>query len=189
VKLGEALEAILPRLGDALAVHANGFISRVAHALRDRAENFYMIGSMGLASSIGLGLALARPERRVVVLDGDGNVLTNLGGLAMIGALKPANLLHVCLDNAAYGSTGNQRTISAQVPLENVARAAGYAEARRVACREELESIFPQWLQAAGPRFLLVRIEPGVDEASLPRVGHEPTALAHRFRAAATSGP
>ncbi len=189
MKLADALEAILPRLGDALAVHANGYISRVSHALCDRVQNFYMIGSMGLASSIGLGLALARPERRVVVLDGDGNVLMNLGGLAMIGALQPKNLLHVCLDNAAYGSTGNQRTISAQVALENVARAAGYAEARRVEGREELEALFAEWLQAAGPRFLLVRIEPGVDEASLPRVAHEPAALAHRFRAAASARP
>lgn len=183
--LADALEVMLPRLADELVVHANGFISRVSFARRDRAQNFYMIGSMGLASAIGLGLALALPARRVVVFDGDGNLLMNLGALAMAGALRPANYLHVCFDNAAYGSTGNQRTVSSAVPLEAMAAAAGYVAAARVDAAPELGSRFGEWLAAPGPRFLLVRIDPRVDEHGLPRVAPDPDVLADRFRAAA----
>ena len=186
MRLGDALEVMLPKLTDQLVVHANGFISRESYARLDRDANFYMIGSMGLASSIGLGLALAQPRRRVLVFDGDGNVLMNLGSLAMAAALKPANYFHVCFDNAAYGSTGNQRTVSSEVPLEAIAAAAGYAAAARVDTPEVLDVVFADWLALDGPRFLLVRIDLGVDEAHLPRVEQDPIDLAARFRTAAT---
>ena len=127
MKLATALGAIVPLLRDELVVHANGFISRESFNIEDRLGNFYMIGSMGLASSIALGVALNKPERRVVVFDGDGNVLMNLGSLAMISALQPRNFVHVVYDNEAYGSTGNQRTVSGQVPLDEIAREIGRA--------------------------------------------------------------
>jgi thiamine pyrophosphate-dependent acetolactate synthase large subunit-like protein len=125
MKLAEALGVVIPLLQDELVVHANGFISRESFNLEDRLGNFYMIGSMGLASSIGLGVAMNRPERRVVVFDGDGNVLMNMGSLALIGATQPQNFVHIVFDNEAYGSTGNQRSISAQVALEDIARSSG----------------------------------------------------------------
>ena len=84
--LEQAITALQPLVGDALVVHANGYISRRSFTTEDRPGNFYMIGSMGLASSIALGVALSRPERRVVVYDGDGNLLMNLGSLAMIAS-------------------------------------------------------------------------------------------------------
>src|SRR5262249_58983528 len=99
---------------------------RAAFGAGDSERSFYMIGSMGLASSIGLGIALARPDLRVVVLDGDGNVLMNLGTLATIAAAAPPNLLHVCFDNSMHASTGGQATISDRVALDAMARAAGY---------------------------------------------------------------
>src|SRR5690606_25141592 len=111
----EALRAAVGVIGREPAIHANGYIGRESHAVADRPENFYMIGSMGLASAIGVGLALARPDRRVVVFDGDGNLLMGLGTLALVAAVAPANLVHVVLDNGVYGSTGGQRSISADV--------------------------------------------------------------------------
>ena len=85
---GRAIGAILNLLTDELLIVCNGFPSREAYTLRDRPENFYMIGSMGVAPSIALGVALARPDRTVVVFDGDGNVLMGMGTLATIGALR-----------------------------------------------------------------------------------------------------
>ncbi|MGH8006274.1 MAG: thiamine pyrophosphate-dependent enzyme, partial [Candidatus Binatia bacterium] len=140
MKLAEALAVIVPLLRDELVVHANGFISRESFNLDDRPGNFYMIGSMGLASSIALGVALNRPDRRVVVFDGDGNVLMNLGAVALIGACQPRNLVHIVFDNEVYGSTGNQRTISAQVALEEIARSAGYRLVQRVETTASLQA-------------------------------------------------
>ncbi len=181
MKLAEALQTVIPFLGEALVVHANGFISRESFNLEDRLGNFYMIGSMGLASSIALGVALHKPERRVVVFDGDGNVLMNLGSLALISALQPRNLVHVVFDNEAYGSTGNQRTISGQVALEEIARAAGYAKAQRVDTAAALHTAAPEFLSQPGPSLLLVKIEPDTEERHIGRITHEPTQIAARF--------
>jgi thiamine pyrophosphate-dependent acetolactate synthase large subunit-like protein len=90
----------------------------------DRPQNFYTWGSMGVASSIGLGLALARPEARVFVLDGDGSLLMNLGSLATIGLVRPSNLVLIVMDNEAYATTGGQPTpTSCGADLDAAARA------------------------------------------------------------------
>ena len=107
---GHRLAAEAAEAQNALLISNIGFPSRELFAAKDRTENFYMLGSMGLASSIGLGLALARPERKVIVLDGDGSVLMNLGTLATIAHHAPENYLLVILDNCCYGSTGSQPT-------------------------------------------------------------------------------
>jgi thiamine pyrophosphate-dependent acetolactate synthase large subunit-like protein len=139
-----------------------------------------MIGSMGLASSIALGVALNRPDRRVVVFDGDGNVLMNLGSLAMIGATQPKNLFHVVFDNEAYGSTGNQKTVSAQVALEEIARAAGYRKVGRVEAPTALQTAAQELLAAPGPSMLLIKIEPDREERYIGRITHEPPQIAAR---------
>ena len=95
----EAVRIVADHMKDCPAVSANGFISRDLHEVRDRESNFYMIGSMGLASSIAAGVAIRNPERRVFVLDGDGNLLMNLGSLATIGSRR-LNLVHVVFDTA-----------------------------------------------------------------------------------------
>jgi thiamine pyrophosphate-dependent acetolactate synthase large subunit-like protein len=86
----QAIKTVIDNLGgDELIVHANGAISRESIFCKDRKENFYLLGSMGLPASVGLGIAINRPERKVIILDGDGNVLMGFGNLALIGALKP----------------------------------------------------------------------------------------------------
>ena len=184
MKLAEALSIVISLLRNELVVHANGFISRESFNISDRMGNFYMIGSMGLASSIALGVALNRPDRRIVIFDGDGNVLMNMGSLAMIGATQPQNLVHVVFDNEVYGSTGNQRTVSSHVALEEIARAAGYPRAQRVDTPDALRRAAQEFLAQPGPSFLLIKIEPDREERHIGRITHEPTEIASRFMSA-----
>jgi thiamine pyrophosphate-dependent acetolactate synthase large subunit-like protein len=187
MKRAEVIQALFQHIRDELVVCANGMIGREAYVSRDREGSFYMIGSMGLASSIGLGIALARPDRRVLVLDGDGNVLMALGTLAQVGHLQPKNYLHVCLDNETYDSTGGQKTISDKVQLHHVARASGYARSVRVTSWEELETLFPEYLKAPGPSFMLVKVEPG-NVPGIARVAHAPEEITRRFLRACREG-
>src|SRR5262249_38962669 len=129
-------------------------------------------------------VALARPERRVLVLDGDGNVLMNPGTLASIGARGPANLLHVCFDNGAHASTGGQATISDRVPLEGLARAAGSRSPARVDGAAALAAEAPRFLRREGPAFLLVRIALGPAGAPGVRIPHTPEEMTVRLRRA-----
>ena len=177
-------ECLDPR---SLVVACNGMIGRELYAHRDRPSQFYMIGSMGLASSIGLGLALVRPARPVVVLDGDGNVLMGLGTLANVAAAAPANFYHVVFDNAAHGSTGDQRTISDAVPLEQIAGAAGYRRSVRVRDRDGLTSALATFFDEAGPAMLLVEVERG-HRPGVGRVEPSPRELTDRFRRACEQG-
>lgn len=182
--LTDALARIVPHLRDEVCVHANGYISRAGHAARDTDRCFYMIGSMGLASSIGLGLALAEPARRILVLDGDGNVLMNTGTLCTIAAAAPANLRHLCFDNGAHASTGGQRTITDRIRLDDMARAAGYRAVARVESAEELDAALPGFLEGPGPTFLLVRISLGPPGAPGVRIPHTPEEMTARLRRA-----
>jgi thiamine pyrophosphate-dependent acetolactate synthase large subunit-like protein len=170
-------------------VHANGYICRESFSVGDRPENFYMIGSMGLASAIGLGLALAKPEAAAVVFDGDGNVLMNLGTLAMIGGLAPKRLVHVVFDNEVYGSTGNQASPSRGVRLDRVAAAAGYRTSVAVTEPAAIEEAVRAAVGAEGPHFVLVKTT--AEEADVPRIPYSPAEIRDRFRAAvqASSAP
>ena len=183
MRRGDAIAVALGQLREELVVAGNGWISRETCTAKDRALNFYMLGSMGLASSIGLGLALAHSEKRVVVFDGDGNLLMALGTLAMIAERRPANFLHVVFDNEVYGSTGGQRSLSACVALDNLASASGYAHVLRVDTAEELSRSMNELLCVAGPSFLLVKVASEADGAA-PRVPHEPEWIAERLRGA-----
>ena len=182
--LEQAVTVLAPLLGDALVVHANGHISRRSFTVEDRPGNFYMIGSMGLASSIGLGVALARPDRRVIIYDGDGNLLMNLGGAAMIAHTRPENLIHVVFDNGVYASTGNQPAISSTVPLEAIAEAAGYGRSVRARNEEELTAAFREALAIEGPTFILVELEVEHGPFKAGRVTHTPEEIRDRFSAA-----
>ena len=124
----EATRLIVELAGDAPIIASLGHPAYDLYAAGDRPQNFYTWGSMGLASSVGLGLALARPDARVIVLDGDGSLLMNLGSLATIGLLRPTNLLLVVMDNEEYATTGGQPTPTAHgADLEAAARAMGIA--------------------------------------------------------------
>ena len=188
--LRDAFAVLAPAIPDGtVCIHANGFIGRAGCAARDAEEAFYMIGSMGLAASIGLGVALTRPERKVLVLDGDGNVLMNLGALAQVAAARPANLAHVCFDNGAHASTGGQRTVTDRVRLDDVARAAGYRFVARVDTAAALAAEAPALLRREGPAFLLVRLELGPPGPPAPRIPHTPEAMTARVRRALGGAP
>jgi phosphonopyruvate decarboxylase len=186
----EALRVAVSALGREPVVHANGYICRESFAVKDRMENFYMIGSMGLASAIGLGVALAAPERPTVVFDGDGNLLMNLGILPMIGGGpvlgrgRPANLVHVVFDNALYGSTGNQASPSRGVGLHRIARSAGYPRAVAVAGADELHGAVAAGLAGGGPSFVLARVNG--EEQPVPRIPYPPEEIRDRFRSCLT---
>jgi phosphonopyruvate decarboxylase len=182
----EAIAAAVKELGDEPVVHANGYPSRESCAVADRPQNFYMIGSMGLAAPIGLGLALARPRGPVVVFDGDGNLLMALGVLANVAALAPANFVHCVFDNQTYGSTGHQRSPSEHVRLDALAAAAGYRRVAAVDDAEALGQALKDMLRAEGPHFLLVRVTD--EEAKAPRIPHPPEAIRDRFRASVLRG-
>ena len=178
----QAMGALLELITDQPLIICNGFPSREAHKLRDRDSNFYMIGSMGATAGIGLGIALSKPDKKVVVFDGDGNVLMSMGTLATAGALKPKNFVHVVFDNEVYGSTGNQPTYSRVVGLDKVARAAGYVNVERVREREDIMYEFKEMLANDGPSLLLIKVNEQIENAD--RVTIEPAEMTRRFKAA-----
>ena len=181
MKRTEAIDTITKALkGNEAIVLANGLISREMCAIKDTMSNFYMLGSMGLASSIGLGLAISLPHKKVVVVDGDANLLMNMGSLATIGNLAPKNLGHVVLDNESHESTGGQPSVSGSARLEKVAEACGFRVVKKVHDASGLEIAMNELLNVDGPSFILVKIEKGGDVP--PRVHHTPEAIKTRFK-------
>ena len=171
----EAIEAIAKTAGDALIICNLGFPSRELYAVADRPENFYMLGSMGMASSIGLGLALSLPSRKVIVLDGDGSVLMNMGSLATIANRAPENYLLVILDNNCYGSTGSQPTCtSMESDLAKIARACGVLKVKTVDRLEDLTN------SVSGHSVVVVKVELG--NADVPIIDISPEQILARFR-------
>jgi thiamine pyrophosphate-dependent acetolactate synthase large subunit-like protein len=138
-----------------------------------------MIGSMGNAPAIALGVALAKPQKQVVTFDGDGNVLMGMGTLATVGALRPKNFIHVVFDNEVYGTTGNQPTISNIVALDKVAKAAGYVNVERVLDRDDLVYEFKDMLKKDGPSMLLIKVNEFAEDAG--RVALDPPEVTKRF--------
>jgi thiamine pyrophosphate-dependent acetolactate synthase large subunit-like protein len=178
----QAIAVILDQMEpDDLVLSTTGMISREVFATRDRPGNFYMLGSMGLLSSVGLGLALLTPEQRVFILEGDGSALMSLGTLPLIATERPANLVHIILDNEAYESTGAQPSISREVDLAKVGQSCGYQRAMRVDEPEELEKALQTYLTLQGPSLLLVKAAIAPVEG-IPRVSHSPIDIRDRFR-------
>jgi len=129
-------------------------------ATGDRDTYFYTWGSMGLASSIGLGLAMAQPNRRVVVLDGDGSLLMNLGSLATIGWVGPTNLILIVIDNRLYGTTGGQESATAHgADLEAAARAMGMNRCATVSVLDDLDGSLSRAREYPGPWVIVARVE------------------------------
>jgi phosphonopyruvate decarboxylase len=163
-----------------LFVTTTGFTSREFLGLAARQAHFPVVGSMGCAAGLGLGLALELPRRRVIIIDGDGAVLMRMGALAMVGQLRPPNLVHVVLDNGTYESTGNQRTLAPGVDFAGVAAAAGYA--RVMACADPARLAAALSETGDGPSFFHVPIAPGLGDTS-PRPELPLPEVAARFRA------
>lgn len=162
-----------------VVIATTGFSGRELYAAGDRANQLYMVGSMGCASSLGLGLALARPDLHVVVIDGDGAGLMRMGNLATLGAYAGGNLSHVLLDNEAHDSTGAQATVSAGVDFAAIAQACGYVHAARAARLDDL-SAFLAAPRGAGPRFVHMKITTGTID-DLPRPAITPAAVLERL--------
>ena len=167
--------------GEMLVVTGLGAPTYDAAAAGDRALNFYLWGAMGGAAMLGLGLALAQPSRRVLVLTGDGEMLMGMGSLATIAAAAPANLAIAVLDNARYGETGSQRSHTGlTTDLAAVAAACGWTATATARDMAEVEALTPRLRHEA--LFAVIRIS-AEEEARLlpPRDGAH---LADRFRRA-----
>ena len=160
-----------------------GTAKDIAHLSDDGDNVFTMAGAMGAAVSIGLGLALAKPDRRVLVVTGDGELLMNVGALATVAVMRPPNLAVVCVDNGHYGETGGQRShTSLGVDLEAMAAAAGISATRTVSKSEDIASASKLLRESNGPAFVLLKVRPG-DPPAYKR-NMDAAACRVRFRAA-----
>ena len=140
-------------------------------------------GAMGKGSSLGLGLALARPDQKVIVLDGDGSLLMNLGSLVTIGNMAPPNLVHFVFENGVYRLTGGQPIPSAgKVSFTGMATAAGYANVHEFETLESLESNIGTVMNQAGPTFACLKLLPATERSPFPFTITKN--VIHRFKAA-----
>ncbi len=180
----KVVRRLLEGRGSALVVAGLGSSAWDCADAGDDALTFPLWGAMGAAAMIGLGLALAQPKRRVLVITGDGEMLMGLGSLATIGAQRPRNLAVVVLDNERYGETGMQETHTALgTDLAAVARACGFAQARVVRDGVELEAARASLARAgAGPLFFQVKVLAETLPLVLPP--RDGNVLRHRFREA-----
>lgn len=178
----DALQAIVERTSpmDSVLVASTGYCGRELYAIADRANHFYMVGSMGCASTFGLGLSLARPDLRVVVVDGDGAALMRMGAFATLGTYGRSNLVHVLLDNGVHESTGGQATVSGHVGFAAIAAACGYAVAHEGDRLRVLEDLLGADRMADGPSFMRLAIRPGVPPG-LPRPSISPEDVKRRL--------
>ena len=144
-----------------------------------RAQNFYMLGSMGLACPIALGVALAQPQRRCIALEGDGSLLMQVGCLATIAMLKPKNLAIVVMDNRSYQITGGQPTATASgTDLVTMARGAGLAQSAWAADEQMFDEMFARALTEDGPWLIAVRID---DKPGVGATERDPVLITDRF--------
>jgi phosphonopyruvate decarboxylase len=175
----QALEAVIENTPEAesIVIGTTGFTGRELFAIADRPNQFYMVGSMGCASSFGLGLSLALPGRRVLIADGDGAALMRMGNLATVGAYAGKNYQHLILDNGVHESTGGQSTVSRAMSFAGVAKACGYQEATEAMALPQLES----FLQGRnGPSLLQLKTQRGFPEG-LPRPDMGPAEVKQRL--------
>jgi sulfopyruvate decarboxylase subunit beta len=156
----EALAAIHPQLADTVVVTIMGAVAAELQAIGHRPNFFYLQHAMGLASSMGLGIALARPEKRVVVFDGDGSVLMNLGGLTTLARYRPRNLVHVVFDNESLLSVGGFPTAtSTGSDLAGIAAAAGVPRTATVTTLEAFTRAFGDALAATDLTTIVAKVD------------------------------
>ena len=179
----QAVAALLKDRGDLLVVTGLGSPTYDVHAAGDHDANYYLWGAMGGAALVGLGLALAQPTRRVLVLTGDGEQLMALGGLATIAAKRPRNLSIAVIDNQHYGETGMQASHTGQgIDLAAIAGACGFSATAVLRTLAEVEAL-PATLRAAaeGPRLFVIKVAPDSPSRSMP--SRDAVFIKNRFRA------
>lgn len=180
----EILTEIAPLIRDHLVVCNIGIPSQELHAIDDQPTNFYMLGTMGLSSSIGLGLALAQ-NKKVIAIDGDGSVLTNLGTLPTIANNPAGNFILLIVDNGSYGSTGDQPTYAGmKTSLTEVARACGCE--RVIECKaEDTKSVLEESLAQDEMTIIVAKCESG--NVKRPVITMDPVVIRDRFMKAVAS--
>ena len=174
----DAIKIASDMISDSPIISANGYISRDLFETNDKDTNFYMIGSMGLSSSIGLGVALKNLRKRVYVFDGDGNILMNLGSIVTIGAVQPKNFVHIIFDNASHESTGGQPTNSNNISLSNFGKDANY-KVFLIKNQTNLKKIMHKIMKIEGPIMLVIKIKKNNTKSD--RVGISPEIIKNRF--------
>ena len=180
----EAVPQLIGRHEDFLIVAGLAGTARdLTFLSRDAPHVFALAGAMGSATAIGLGLALARPERRVLVVTGDGELLMNVGTLATVAVMNPSNLAIVCVDNGHYGETGYQKShTSLGVNLEQMAIGAGIRTTRRLTRSDEIPEASRLIREGNGSSFVLMRVKP--NESPPHKRDLDATTERLRFRAA-----
>ena len=162
---------------DTVLIASTGFNGRELYAIEDRPNQLYMVGSMGCAASFGLGLSLVRPDKKVIVIDGDGAVLMRMGNMATVGAYGGDNYYHLLLDNHVHESTGGQATVSPVVDFQSVATACGY---QSIFSATPGQPEIAGFLQTKAPAFMLIETRHGVPDG-LPRPSVKPADTARRL--------
>jgi thiamine pyrophosphate-dependent acetolactate synthase large subunit-like protein len=179
----KAVAAILEQRGNALIVAGLGAPCWDIAAVRDDPLNFYTWGGMGGAAMIGLGMALAQPKRRVLIITGDGELLMSLGALATIGVQQPRNLAVIVMDNEHYGETGMQVTHTRLgVDLAGVAKAARFRAAGTVYTQAQLMAWIPKLCKQPGPLFASIKVT--TEPAPMVLPARDGAHLKNRFREA-----
>ncbi len=162
MKRFDCLKAIAPHFTEELVVTNIGGVRHEWYSLRPHPGNYHL-QNLGLASSVGLGLALSLPHRKVIVFDGDGSILLNLGSLATMANQHPKNLIHIVFDNECYESSrGAPTATSGATDLAAVARGAGFAHVVTVTDVQQFEAAFLEALNRNDLSFILAKVEPGI---------------------------
>jgi phosphonopyruvate decarboxylase len=175
----EVLLQISEALGSEwLVIATTGHTGRELYEVDDRLNQIYMVGSMGCASSMGLGLARSQPQKKVLVIDGDGALLMRMGNLATLGAYSPKNLFHLCLDNGIHASTGGQATVSCGIDIAGVAAACGYT---RVLQTSDVENLVNSLIEFNGGLTFTHFPITGAKKAGLGRPAVSPYEVKQRF--------
>jgi len=162
----EAIRVIIDNLeGKEIIISTTGKTSRELFeyrvARKEVSRDFYTVGSMGCSASIALGIALQKKDKQVVVFDGDGAVIMQMGALATIGHYQPKNLMHIVFDNSTYDSTGGQPTVSTTVDFQKIALANGYKNSQIVSGKNELIKEIKNIQESEGPNMLIVKVNKG----------------------------
>jgi thiamine pyrophosphate-dependent acetolactate synthase large subunit-like protein len=165
MRRNDAIAALVQHSAGAITVTTEQAIgawrAAVPEAANEIPDHLDIVGAMGAASTIALGIALAQPNRRVIVIDGDGSLLMQLGSLVTIAGAAPANLFHFVFENGVYETSGSQPLPGeGRFDLTEMARAAGYAESLRFSDEQHFAAQLPHVLQRRGPVFISVRTEP-----------------------------
>jgi len=179
----KVVAALVRDRGNALVVTGLGSCTYDVYAVGDHPLNFYLWGAMGGAAMIGLGLALAQPKRRVLVITGDGEMLMSLGSLATIAVDAPKNLAIAVIDNGHYGETGMQRAHTSRgVDLTGMAQAAGFPSATTITTNADLQAWLAVFHRKPGPVFGDIKVSSVPAPMALPV--RDGTAIKYRFREA-----